>query len=271
LSPHSSSSDRHSPAAAKLRTWSGPALAAFGAIAVAAIALSPSTGQSTLAWWILNSALAPVRVLPLLGLGVLLALAERWRIFAALLIFGVSITAGFLAQDRFVSVMAAMPQAASHEFLTGPISCLAVGFALVPSARLRPWLLPFASAIAGAMLALAIEVTDPGLHDPTIPLAGVLIALWIVAGVSLTLRAFRREWFVVAGRILGSWLIAIGLLYGGASLVPKRGLPVPPTAGPSKRPDMMPLPGIGRTFPGGGRPDDQMGPGGQPDVRRSPQ
>jgi hypothetical protein len=48
----------------------------------------------------------------------------------------------------------------------------------------------------------------------------LLIACWIVGAVILTLRAFRRGWFVIFGRILGSWLFAIGLLYGGAARAP---------------------------------------------------
>ena len=211
-----------------------------------AAALLPSMGQSALAWWILNSGLAPVRLLPLLGLGVGLGLAGRWSSITVALIFSIGVTGGFLAQDLVVSTMAAVPHAVSNEFPAGPISCLAVGLALAPGARLRKWILPVAAAVAGAMLALAIKVTDPSLHDPTISVVGVLFAVWIVASVSLTLRAFRREWFVVAGRILGSWLIAIGLLYGGVSLVPKRGLPVPPSAGPLEPPGSTLLPGDDR-------------------------
>jgi hypothetical protein len=61
----------------------------------------------------------------------------------------------------------------------------------------------------------------------------VLVAFWIVAAVSLTLRAFRRDWFAIFGRILGSWLLAIGILYGGVSLLP-------PRAAPPARPEPIP-------------------------------
>ena len=49
-----------------------------------------------------------------------------------------------------------------------------------------------------------------------------------MAAASLTLRAFRRQWFAIFGRILGSWTLAIGLLYGGASLMPILKPPPPP-------------------------------------------
>ena len=119
-------------------------------------------------------------------------------------------------------ILDAVPQAATHLFLTGPISYLAAGAALACGDRLRPYFAPIAAAILGAMLALAIKLTDPSLHEPAYTWTPMLIACWIVAAVALTLRAFRRGWFSIFGRILGSWLVAIGLLYGGASLVPKR-------------------------------------------------
>lgn len=58
-----------------------------------------------------------------------------------------------------------------------------------------------AAGVAGSMLAIAIEVTDPRLHDVAIPLAGVVVGLWVVAAISLTLRALRRSWFPIPARI----------------------------------------------------------------------
>jgi len=98
-----------------------------------------------------------------------------------------------------------------------------------------------AALIFGAMLVLTTRLTDPSLHEFAFTLAALLVAAWIVVAVSLTLRAFWRGWFPVFGRILGSWLIAIGLLSGGASLVPPRTSTPPP-----------PLP-----FPGGDIPPRQ--------------
>jgi hypothetical protein len=87
--------------------------------------------------------------------------------------------------------------------------------------------------------------------------AGIAFAFWIVAAVCLTVRAFRQPWFDIPGRILGSWLIAIGLLYGGASLVPRRTPAAPP------RPLQAPP----------GSLDSLIGPGASttiPDLRPSP-
>ncbi len=228
-------------------------MAALGLFGIAAMALL--AGKSPLARWILTETLAPQRVLPLIGLGAACALAGTQAFAAALLLFGVGILGGFVAQDWLLWMLYGLPQAPTHLFMTGPISYLAVGLALVPGARLRPWLLPVAALVAGAMLALVTKLTDPSLHEPVYTWMPVLVAFWIVAAVALTLRAFRRGWFPIFGRILGSWLLAIGLLYGGASLLPRREPPAPPA---------MPLPGAPQSVPGADRTNPGLPAPAQP-------
>jgi hypothetical protein len=248
LPQHSPSRERCFGILAAAGKWSGPALAALGLLGAAAIALAPAAGRSTLTWWILSSALAPERVLPLVGLGVALALVDRRYSLGALVLFGGGVAVGFFCRDWLLSALAAIPRATSHHFLTGPISSLTVGVTLVlRGARLRSWFLPIAAVVAGSMLAVAIEVTDPSLHDVAIPMAGVIVGLWIIAAVSLTVRAFLRAWFPIPARILGSWLIAIGLLYGGASLIPKQQSAFPPPDEPT--PNIIPSPGPDRLPP----------------------
>jgi hypothetical protein len=166
----------------------------------------------------------------------------------ALALFGGGVAVGFFSKDWLLSVLEAIPQATSHHFLTGPISSVTIGVALVlPGARLRSWFLLIAAAVAGSMLAIATEVTDPSLDDVAIPLAGAIVGIWIVAAISLTLRAFRRTWFPIPARILGSWLVAIGLLYGGASLIPKQKSAFPlPT---ESTPNIIPFQGPDRLSP----------------------
>jgi len=215
-------------------------LAGLGVIGIAAIALMASA--SPLARWTLAETLAPQRVLPLLGLGAAFGMGGARTLGAAFLLLGVGLIVGFAAQDRLLQMLDVFPQAAIHLFMTGPISYLAAGAALASGKRLGTWLTPITALVVGAMLALVIKLTDPSLHEPAYTWTPVLIAFWIVGGVSMTLRAFWRSWFAIFGRILGSWLLAIGLLYGGASLVPKR---QPPPAAPLPEFN-QPIPG----FPG---------------------
>ena len=184
MSQHSLSHESRFDVLATAGKWSGPALIVLGLLGAAAMALIPVAGRSTLTWWILSSALAPERILPLVGLGVALALVARRYSLAALALFGGGVAIGFFSKDWLLAVLEAIPQATSHHFLTGPISSVTVGVALVlPGARLRSWFLLVAAAIAGSMLAIAIEVTDPSLGDIAIPLAGVVVGFWIVAAI----------------------------------------------------------------------------------------
>lgn len=244
--------------------WSGPALTALGLLTVAAIALTPAAGRSTLMWWILSSALAPERVLPLIGLGVALALVDRRFSFGALALFCGGLAVGFFRKDWLLSILEAIPRATSHHFLTGPISTVIVGVALLLSAaRLGSWFLLIAATVAGSMLAIAIEVSDLSLHDVTIPLAGVIVGFWIVVAISLTVRAFWRIWFPIPARFLGSWLIAIGLLYGGAALMPRQKSAFPPSN--QSTPNIIPFPGPDRLppeFPPQDRPGARIPPDG---------
>ena len=227
--------------------WSGPALAGIGVIAIAATALLPGLSESPLARWILMETLAPASVLPLIGLGATFGLIGARTLSAALPLFVLGITIGLVAEDWLLAILDSVPRAATHLYMTGPISYLAAGAALIVGARWRTWVAPIAAMIVGAMLALLIKLTDPSLHEAAYIVTPVLIAFWIVATVTLTLRAFWRGWFPIFGCILGSWLLAIGLLFGGASLVPKRGPPPPATALPSSS---KTAPGSDRMIPG---------------------
>jgi hypothetical protein len=202
--------------------WSGPALAVIGVIAIAVVALLPVAEQAPLCRWILTSVLTPERVLPSIGFGVAISLVNARTLAAACLLFALGTGVGFAGENHLLRLLDVTPQASTHLFLTSPISYLAVGAALASSSRQRVWLLPVAASIFGAMQAVMIKLTDPSLHEPAFTWTPVLIAVWIIAAISLTVRAFWRDWFSIFSRILGSWLLAIGLLYGGASLVPRR-------------------------------------------------
>ena len=264
MSPHSSPPDVRTAAL----TWSGPALAALGLFAVAALTFIPALRESPLARWGLMETLAPASVLPLVGLGAAFGLIGARAFVAALVLLAIGIASGLFAEDWLLWVLDTVPRAGTHLFLTGPISYLAAGAALVFSARVRSYVTPATAAIFGAMLGLTIRLTDPSLHEPAFTWTPVLIAFWIVAAVSLPLRSFWRGWFPIFGRILGSWLLAIGLLYGGASLVPQRRLPAPPTAGTPESQELTRLPDNDRRVPGLDRFQDQPGPGVPPDDLR---
>jgi hypothetical protein len=200
--------------------WAGPVLVALGLAGILALSFQSPDDRSMLGWWMLSNARAYERVLPLVGLGTALALVGNRACVAAFATFGAGLVLGFIFADSFIAAVALIPGGIAGGFLTGPIMSIPAGLSLVLPDRTRSWVLPAAAMIVGAMVAVAIRLFDPSVHDPWFPAAGIAFAFWILAAICLTVRSFRQRWFETAGRIFGSWLIAIGLLYGGASLIP---------------------------------------------------
>ena len=128
--PPSLSSDAGDRVVTMARMWAGPTLAGLFGIVIAVVALLPVARESPLARWTLANTLAPERVLPLIGLGALFGLVGIRALAAAFLLFALGIIAGLIAEDWLLRLLDAVPQAATHLFLTGPISYLAVGVAL---------------------------------------------------------------------------------------------------------------------------------------------
>jgi hypothetical protein len=164
------------------------------------------------------------RVLPLLGLACALALARFWPTALGALLFVVGLWLGFVGRDWLIAAIVSGPETAGRLALPGPISCLAAGLALAVPERLRPWLLPLVAIIIGAMLAIGIKLIDPSFHDPNFLWGAIVAGIWVVAAVGLTGHLCNRPWFRIAMRIVGSWLIAIGLMLGASILVPRTNL-----------------------------------------------
>jgi hypothetical protein len=199
--------------------WSGPVVAAFGLLLIVLITLTQQ--QSFFGQWFLSQALAPERILPIVGLGFASGLVSLRIFFTALVLLILGILVGFAVYDRLIFLLFVVWNPPSDFSVTGsvavPISCLAAGLSLLPRERLRAWLLPVAALVAGTMLAIAIFLNDSSEGDPLFTYSPLVVAFWIIISVSLTVRAFRHNWLVIFGRILGSWTLAIGVLYGGAS------------------------------------------------------
>lgn len=198
------------------------------------------------------------RALPLLGLGCVLALMRPWQaaLGAALAVLG--LWAGFVTRDWLIAAIVSGPATTGRLALPGPISCLAGGLILAVSERLRSWLLPPAAIIIGATLALGIKLVDPSFHDPNFLRGAVAASVWLVAAIGLTGRLCDRPWFRIAIRIVGSWLIAIGLMLGAAILLPRPTIGDAPQQLP-ERPERPGFPDMNRS-PGGGRSQPPSGP-----------
>jgi hypothetical protein len=220
-------------------------------MAIAVIAWQGPSERGMIAGWILSSALSLERVIPLIGLGIAASLLGRRQGWAVPLLFLAGTAVGFQWRAWFMMELDGIPQGADHLFLTGPMSNVAAGLLLIAPQWARTWLFAPVSAFVGAMLAVATGLTDPTVNELLVPCIGVAIGVWIVVVIALAASAIHHPWFSIAARIAGSWLVAAGLLYGSASLIPRPTAPLPPSPlMPQKSPQEAPFEGHGNGPPG---------------------
>lgn len=218
----------------------------------------------------LSVVLSYERALPLLGFACALAVVRLWQAALGVLLSVIGLWLGFVARDWLIAAIVSGPATAARLALPGPISCLAAGLALAVPERLRPWLLPPVAIIIGAMLAVGIKLIDPSFHDPNFLRGAIVAGVWLVAAVGLTGQLCNRPWFRIAIRILGSWLITIGLMLGASILVPRANLgnALQP---PPQPPDMLERPGVpdtDRLPTGADRPQFPLAPPGADPLRQ---
>ena len=87
----------------------------------------------------------------------------------------------------------------------------------------RPLRYPAALVLAVLLafdLALFVGLQEFAYDLNVFSIGGVLAAGWILLSPAFLLRQFRRPWLTIAGRILGSWLVAIELLIFTFAVVP---------------------------------------------------
>lgn len=211
-----------------LTRWMGPGLAAAGAISFVFLALQSPGSRTLVSWWVLERALSAEKALPLIGLGAAIALFSRIEVVLCVGLYLAGAWLGFCFHELFVDQLSFVPNAADHLFLTGPISLISTGLLLIAPTMLRHWLAPIVSAIVGAMLAEVITLTDPTMDSSVISFVGIGLGLWAIITALICVRTFHRDWFQIGLRIVGSWFLAIGLLYGSAAFVRQAELPSAP-------------------------------------------
>ncbi|HXP76715.1 MAG TPA: hypothetical protein VN823_21450 [Stellaceae bacterium] len=164
------------------------------------------------------------RALSLFGLGCALAIVRSGEAALAAIFAVLGLWLGFEYRDWLINAVISGPATTVRLGLPGPVSCLAVGVLLAAPHWLRSWLLPPAAILVGAMHAVGIKLVDPSFHDPDFLHGAIAASVWLVVAVGLTVHLCHRPWLDIAVRILGSWLIAIGLMLGTAILVPRPGI-----------------------------------------------
>lgn len=206
---------------------SGPIVTICGiAFITLFVTLYPPTNNLTSAW-LVWSLLTFSQVLPLVGLGIGYSLVSLPLILFSFAVFVGGFFMGFINYKSVWIYFVNRADTSDHLYLTLPISSLFVGILLLVSQRVRQWLVLPISAVIGTMFAVSIRLTDPTLHDGIIPKLGLMVSVWIILSSTLNIRFFYKKWFIIPIRILGSWLMASAILYGGVALGVKYGYIVP--------------------------------------------
>ncbi|MBB4953880.1 hypothetical protein H4S14_001940 [Agrobacterium vitis] len=199
-----------------------------GAVAIAMSAVLTWMEQGTLRHWLLLTTLTAERLLPLVGTGLLLGQMSlrRWPVAAAFLVAGIA--TGLPWHDELMQILAPLPAAPTHFFLVGPLACILAGALLVLPLHWRFWPSLLLLPVLGASLALAVDFSDPSFHDRTYLPWALVAAVWVLLTAGFIAALMTAPWTMIATRVFGSWLLAIGALYGGAYMASKQTELVPP-------------------------------------------
>ena len=200
-------------------TWLAPAGLLIAGAALAAVMLRPAGARGLVEEGAAYTLVTYDLVLPLLGLGVALAtMTRRQMILFAVILVG-SVPVGILGEHRLLSATGLPPSTARYFTYLGPLCCEVAGLTLALAGRLRLWLMPAATALCGAALGFLAALHDPTVGNPRFACGAAAAGLWLMVAPPAILRWFDTSWLRIGGRIVASWLVAIGLLLGGSKFV----------------------------------------------------
>jgi hypothetical protein len=213
---------RHSPPAPATARWIALAGVLVAGAAGAAMLLRPAGERGLIMGGAAYAIATYDLALPLVGIGIAMARMTGRQVVALAVILVAALSLGVLGEHRLLSDPEFPPRLARRFIYLGPLCCVIVGLALPMPSRLRLWLMAPATGLAGAALGFLAALHDPALGDPRFAGGAAAVGLWLVAVPPALLGWFSGSWLTIGGRIVASWLIAIGLLLGGSKVVVQR-------------------------------------------------
>jgi len=211
-------SDARSVTATAVR-WLAPAGVLTAGAALLAVMLQPAGERGPIEAGVAYAIVTYDLVLPLVGLGAALASMTRWPTILVAILFVGGIPLGILSEHRLLSATGLPPSTARYFIYLGPLCCVAAGITLAAAGRLRLCIMPAAVILCGAALGFLAALHDPAVGNPRFACGAAAAGLWFIATPPAILRWFGGSWLKIGGRILASWLVAIGLLLGGSKFV----------------------------------------------------
>jgi hypothetical protein len=221
--------------------WLGPAFALGGVVAFAVLWLERANYPGIIAYGVLHTITSYERVLPLLAIGIAFA-QNRWRYASAgILLLIVGAVVGWSSKDQILTPLLTRPDAVKYLGylrLLGPVSCILAGLVLAAPETVCRFLIPPISLLFGAMLGFSLALEDPSLGQRLYILGIGATLLWVILVPSFALQQVPRAWLRTGGRIMASWLFAIGIMLGALKLVPapRVATPVPPAPASAPEP-----------------------------------
>jgi hypothetical protein len=203
------------------RQAAGATIALLGAIAFAAAFFRGATQRGPFEDGLLSAVLAYERALALFGFGFAVA---RQRPLTRVAIF-LSLVAGIAAGIVSEGGLANSAFVADHLFvlkLPGPISAVMAGGGLALPLFLQKWTLPPLAAVLGFFVGLATGLASPAGDAIAFSTGAMTASLWVAFAPTLLCLPLHAPWARIFVRILGSWLIAIGVMLGGTQLIPPK-------------------------------------------------
>jgi len=244
----------------------GVAVALLGAVAFAVAFYQGGAERVPFEDGLLAAVFAYERVLALLGLGLALARPTAVVRWSSIIVLAVGIAGGIAEEGHFAN----SALVADHLFvlaLPGPVACAIAGLALALPRILQTWLLPVFAAPLGFLVGIATGLAAPASDVLAFSAGGALGELWIAATPALLFQSLQGPWARIFTRILGSWLIAVGVLLGAVRLIAAKpaaeALPPPATLQPlppSAIPEAVPPPASPGAFPRGGEDEFRQQP-----------
>ena len=159
-------------------------------------------------------------VLAMLGLSLGVAMAATRRDFAAIVGVFLGVLLVMLTFfDPIFRVIFDSPLA-DYLFLVAPSAVMATGASLWLTGPWRQRALIVAAALVAFSFSLFVGLDDLGIGILDFTAGTVLCALWLVLAPALALRHFRGPWLKIPSRIVGSWLVVIGIIVLASLYVP---------------------------------------------------
>lgn len=150
--------------------------------------------------------------LAMLGLALGAAMAETRRDFVAVVGAFLGVLVVLLTFfDPIFRVILSSPLG-EVLYLIAPTAVMLTGASLWLTGRYRQWAVMLAAAVVAFAFSLFVGLDDIGVGLLDFAFGTVMSALWLVLAPALMLRHFRGPWLKIPSRIVGSWLVVIGII-----------------------------------------------------------